>query len=155
MDTYTAPESALGLALTALLVVVGYRVARPRGPLAWVAVLGYVAALVSTFLGARGAPGAGGLPAGVRIPGAVAIVAGLVIAGAALRSSRRVERTHSVETGPARQAGVHAGLALVLVGQLARAPSHVGAYVTATAVLVLAVAAFTSWRDRSRVRPVR
>lgn len=155
MDTYTAPEGALGLALTALLVVVGYRLARPRGPLAWAAALAYVAALVSSFLGARGVHGADGPPAGVRIPGALAIVAGLVIAGAALRASGRVERTHSAVTGPARQAGVHAGLALVLVGQLARAPSQVGAYVTAMAVLILAVAAFASWRHRSRVRPVR
>ena len=146
--SFTGAGGALGLALTALLVVTGYRLAAPRGTLAWSAVLAYVFALVVIH---AAAPGAGDVeaPVALRVAGALAIVTGLLMAGTSARAARRLAHdlaasAPDVRSGPL----VPAGLAVVLLGQLARTPSRGGSLAAAFAALLLGWTAVTSWRRR-------
>jgi hypothetical protein len=145
MDALTSPEGSVALALCALLVVVGYRLARPDRGREWLAIAAYAAALVASLLGARGllpGPTAAVAPA-VRLAGAALLVLGLLLAGQPSRARRRAARRAPGEATRAPPLDlVYAGLAVVLAGQLARAPSLAGGIATAAGVLVcLAVAA--------------
>lgn len=148
METFTGAEGALGLALTTLLVVTGYRLAAPRGTVAWAAVLAYVLALVAIHAGALGTQHTEP-PAILRVAGALGVVTGLVMAGTSARAARRL--AHDLRAGaPAVRSGplLPAGLAMALLGQLVRAPSRGGTLAVALAVLLLGWTAVTSWRRR-------
>jgi hypothetical protein len=146
LEVLTSPAGALSLATVALLLVLGLRLARPRGAPAWTAAGAYAVALVVTLLGGLGLlPGpALAPPLAARVPGIAAIFAGLLLAGTALR---RVA-PDAAGTGGAPPL-VHLGLVLVLAGQLVRAPSAAGAVAVAAAALAHAVAARTAARVRA------
>lgn len=159
-ELLTTPAGSLALAITALLLVLGHRLASPRRAAEWLGVGAYAAALVVQLLGARGLlPGAVLAPGtALRVLGGVLLVSGLVVAGTAARARRRAAsaavRRHAGGPGgasgatpparaarPARLDPVHAGLALVAAGQLLRAPSVAGAIAVLAAVIVNAVVA--------------
>ena len=139
MDQLTSPQGSVALAISALLLVFGFRLARPARPREWVAVLAYAAALVAQTLGAQGLlPGAVlAVGTALRIAGAALLVLGLLLAG---KSSRARRRAPSVETPP--QPGttpfdpVYGGLAVVAIGQLLRGPSLGGAVAVLVAVVL-------------------
>jgi len=153
VDALTSPEGSLALAIGALLLVMGYRVARPDRAREWAAVAAYAAALVAQTLGARGLlQGAVAAPgAALRIAGAVLVVVGLVMAGTAVRARRRAARTSPADAvAPGRVGPVYAGLAVVLAGQLLRDPSEAGFVVAAIAAPFLFWAALASPREPGR-----
>jgi hypothetical protein len=139
MDELTSPHGSLALAIAALLVVFGFRLARPAGARAWLAFVAYAAALVLQALGARGLlPGpARDAGTGLRLAGAALLVAGLLLAGKPTRARRRPAAPAApAVAAEGRLDPVHAGLALVLVGQLLRGPSLAGAIAVLVAVAV-------------------
>jgi hypothetical protein len=153
MDGLTSPQGSVALAVSALLLVVGYRLARPERAREWLGVAAYAAALVAQLLGARGvlpgpAPAAG---AALRVAGAALLVTGLLVAGKPRARNRAAIEGDPPAGGRARAAGaVHAGLALVLLGQLMRAPSLAGAAAVSIAV---AIEAWVAWSARRRGSP--
>jgi hypothetical protein len=151
MDELTSPGGAVALAISALLLVVGYRLARPERGREWLAVAAYGAALAAQLLGARGLLPGPALSAGpaLRIAGALLLVGGLLVAGGPSRAQRRAVRERRPGP-PARSGAVYAGLGLVLAGQLARGPSSAGAIAAAAAMAVLAATAAAAQRDRPR-----
>jgi protein-S-isoprenylcysteine O-methyltransferase Ste14 len=149
LDELTSPHGSVALAIAALLLVLGFRLARPRRTREWVAIAAYAAALAAQLLGARGLlPGPRLVPgAGLRIGGAVLLVVGLLVAGTSSRARRRASMEARAEPEPARGFDpAYAGLALVLVAQLLRGPSLAGALVASVAVIVGAWVASTPER---------
>lgn len=144
MDELTSRTGSLGAAIVALLFIVGYRLARPSRGRDWLALAAYAAGLAAQFLGAHALLPGRALVAGaaLRIAGAAVIVAGLVTAGRPSRTRRRIPAGGPEPSdGPRRGWNpIAAGLVLVLLGQLARAPSTAGVVATALAVVVLSVA---------------
>ncbi len=138
MDDLTSPQGSVALAIAALLLVLGFRLARPGRLREWVAVATYAAALAAQLLGARGLLPGRTLAAGgaLRIAGAALLVVGLVLAGTSSRARRRAATATRPEQTPVprRVDPVYAGLALVLVGQLAREPSLAAGIFTFVAV---------------------
>lgn len=156
MDSLTSPDGALGLATTVLVIVVGYRVARPERRPDWLAVLGYAGAMAVIFLGGRGSPDRAATHLALRLVGAAALLVGLVVAGAGVRASRRGVPPRDAAASPLPRHSrplVHAGLLLALVGQLLRAPTQIGALALGVALVPLAWASWASWRGRSPVQP--
>lgn len=148
MDELTSPQGSLALGLAALLLVMGFRLARPGRAREWGALVAYSAAVVAQTLGARGIlPGAvvqaGAAP---RILGAVLLIVGLVMAGSSARARRRAAM--GLATERERTQGhmdpVYAGLAVVLLGHLLREPSAAGAIAAGVAAPFLAWPAVTS-----------
>jgi len=156
LDDLTSPRGSVALAVSALLLVVGYRLARPERLREWLAVAAYAAALAVQLLGARGLlPGRTLAASGaLRIAGAALLVIGLVLAGTSSRARRRVAMAARPEPRPAPRTvdPVYAGLALVLVGQLAREPSLAGGISTLAAVVVCGSVAFGLQRGASSHR---
>jgi hypothetical protein len=150
MDELTSSQGSLALAATALLVVVGYRLARPGTGPEWLAVAAYVVALTVQLLGARGLLPGATFAAGpaLRVGGALLLVAGLVLAGKRSRARRAAAAPAQPGGLQGGAAPVFAGLALVLVGQLARAPSLAGGVATAVAVLGCVAAMLARRRAR-------
>lgn len=149
MDELTSPQGSLALALAALLLVVGFRLAHPSRGREWSALVAYAVAVVAQPLGARGIlPGsviAAGVP--MRILGAILLVAGLVMVGTSARARRRAAAgTSATERSPTagRLDPVYAGLAVVLLGLLLREPSAAGAIAAGLAAPFLAWPALTS-----------
>jgi hypothetical protein len=155
MESFTTPEGSFALAIAALLLVLGFRMLRPERAAAWAAFAGYAAALAVSLLGARGLVGAPVEPAApIRIGGAALLVAGLLVGARRSRPGR--ERLRVGEAAPTRpgalptpsgalptrsgasRARPELGLALVLAGHLARAPSAAGAIAVGVAVVLLA-----------------
>jgi hypothetical protein len=138
-------QAALSLAVAALAAVVGLRLLSPRTAPGYAAALAYAASLAASWLGANGlvpggaAPGVSP-PMTVRLGGAALLVFGLVAAGRAAGGKRRAERK------------VLGGLALVLSGQVVRAPSAAGLAVLGAAAAVFAWAA---WRAGPQTLPER
>lgn len=148
VDALTSPEGALALATAALLLVVGLRLAGPRGAAGWAGGGAYAASLAATLLGGLGVvPGpALAPPLALRLAGAAAVVAGLLVAGARARRAAR-----AAGGAAAAAPSAWAGLALVLVGQLARAPSAAGALGLAAAAAGLGWAAASARRPAGAV----
>jgi protein-S-isoprenylcysteine O-methyltransferase Ste14 len=137
---FNSPEASLGVAIAALLLLLGFRFARPDSPREWLAFVGYAGAIVSTFLASRGVLPGPAADAGqaVRLLGAAVLVLGLVLAGSAVKAGRLGLQEGLAGSGPYRRVR-HTpwlGLALVLVGFLARAPSVIGAVTLCLAVLL-------------------
>ena len=150
MDSLSSAEGALGLAIAALLLVVGFRFAAPRRGREWAAAAAYAGALGVSFAGGSGLLGE---PAAVacapqRIAGGGVLVAGLLLAGGAARDRRLAAR--AAVPGGGSGPRLHAGLALVLLGYLLRAPSRAGAIATAAALLLHAWTALGAWGTRRR-----
>lgn len=141
MIELTSPQGTIELAIAALLLVLGYRLARPSRSREWAAFAAYAAGLAGQLLGAsgllRGTVYASGAP--LRILGAAALLTGLVIAGAPARARRRAMSNGNPIPAGRAAAAAHAGLALALVGQFARGPS------TAGLAPVLVGAAVNAW----------
>lgn len=155
MDSLTSPDGALGLAITSLVIVVGYRVARPERGADWLGVLGYAVAMVVIYLGDRGSPDRAATHFALRLVGAAALVVGLVLAGAGVRASRKGLPPRGAAAAPLPRHArplVHAGLSLALVGQLLRAPTTLGGIALGIALVTLGWAAWTAWRARAPVR---
>lgn len=153
MDELTSPQGSVALAISALLLVLGFRLARPARAREWAAVGAYAAALVAQALGALGLlPGAALAPgAALRVAGAALLVAGLLLAGKRARARRRAAARAETPPDAARTGPdpVYGGLALVTVGQLLRGPS-LGA-----ALAVLVAVAVNGWVALSRGRGSR
>lgn len=151
LETLTSAPGALGLAIAALLLVVGFRFLRPERGVEWAAAAGYAAALVISFAagsGLLGAPPAGpGAPQ--RLAGAAVLVGGLLLAGAAVRVRHRARAGTSLPAGRGRRPVpmLHAGLALVLLGHLLRTPSRAGAAATAAALVLHAWAGLRGGKE--------
>lgn len=159
MDELTSPQGSVSVAIAALLLVFGFRLARPDRLRGWLAVAAYAVALTAQLLGARGLLPGRTLAAGaaVRIAGAALLVVGLVLAGTSSRAGRRAATAAGPERRPAPIAvdPVYAGLALVLVGQLAREPSLAGGISTLVAVVVCGSVAFAPRRGARVEESVR
>ncbi|WP_242336103.1 MULTISPECIES: hypothetical protein [unclassified Anaeromyxobacter] len=139
MSALTSPAGSLAIAISALLLVIGFRLAAPGRLREWLAVAAYAGALAAQALGALGLFGPASVPAmSQRIAGAAFLVAGILLAGGPSRARRRTALGVPASQAPAppRVDPVYAGLALVLVGQLLRGPSRVGATAVAVALLV-------------------
>jgi hypothetical protein len=158
LDQLTSPQGSVALAISALLLVFGFRLARPDRPREWLAVVAYAAALVAQTLGAQGLlPGpvlAAGI--GLRVGGAALLVFGLLLAGRSARARRRAAM--SGEASPERGATsfdpVYGGLALVTIGQLLRGPSLGGGVAVLVAVVINGWVALTrERRARNAARP--
>jgi hypothetical protein len=146
MDVLTSPAGSLAIAVSALLLVMGFRLARPVRTREWLAIAAYAGAMVAQTLGAIGfiagprvAPGLG-----LRLVGLAALVIGLLLAGSSSRARRRAATGATAAVPQARTVDpVYAGLALILVGQLVRGPSRAGAISVAVAVLIAGWVALT------------
>lgn len=145
MIELTSTQGSIELAISALLLVLGYRLARPARGRDWLAMLAYAVALAGQLLGRvgvlRGHVHAPGLAP--RVLGAAILVTGLVLAGAPARARRRMARSTSPDP-PLQTSGapaVPAGLALVLAGQLLRGPSTLGIVAVAGGIVVNAAVA--------------
>jgi hypothetical protein len=147
MDVLTSPAGSLAIAISALLLVMGFRLARPVRTREWLAIAAYVGALFAQTLGAVGFLGdpvvAPGTPQ--RLAGAALLVAGILLAGAPSRARRRAAASAPTSRAPEARSfdPVYAGLALILVGQLLREPSRPGAISVAVAVLIAGWVALT------------
>jgi protein-S-isoprenylcysteine O-methyltransferase Ste14 len=155
MDRLTSAEGSLALAISALLLVLGYRFARPARGRDWGAVASYATALVVGLLGARGllpgtAPASPG-PA-LRLGGAALLLGGLLLAGAAARARAATAPGALVVIGPYARLRhpLPAGLALVVAGHLLRGPSFPGVVAALAALAVLASAAAAEDADARR-----
>lgn len=150
MSELTSPQGSIELAIAALLVVLGFRFARPSRPSEWVAMAAYVAGLGGQLLGALGLVRGSLFPAGVglRVLGGLSLVAGLVLAGAPARARRRASAGRPAP-GRAAAAAPYAGLALVLAGQFLRAPSAAG---LAPVLVGIGVCAWVSFAARPGTR---
>ena len=142
MESLTSTEGTLALAIAALLLVSGFRFARPERGREWLAFVLYGTSLAATLAASVGHPlgpaAAPGVP--LRAAGGAVLVAGLLLAGSAARARRLAAAGAPDPRRPPARArhGVELGLALVLGGQLLRAPSLAGAVATAAAALALA-----------------
>lgn len=151
LEALTSPAGALALAVAALLVVLGRRLAPPRGTAGRLAFGAYAASLAATLLGGlRLLPGpAPAASLGLRLAGAALLVAGLLVAGSPARRARAAAQAGAAP--PPTPPAAHAGLTLVLLGQLLRAPSAAGAAGVAVAALAHGWAAWTAQRTRAGV----
>ncbi len=147
MDELGSPAGSLAIAIAALLLVLGLRLARPARAREWASAVAYAGGLVVQALGAAGLLPGGRVTPGValRLAGAVLVVAGILLAGKRTRDRRRGAPATGA-AGPAAADPVHAGLALVLVGQLLRGPSLAGAVAVLAALAVVGWAAATPRR---------
>jgi len=143
-DTLSSPQGALSLAVTVLAAVLGVRLLAPRGA-SGLAALAYVASLAATWLGRAGLAGSPPPPepaTPVRLAGAALLVFGLLAAGRAAQA-RALARARGAPASAGTGRKVLLGLALVLAGQLLRAPSPAGLAVGGVAAVAFAWAA---WR---------
>jgi hypothetical protein len=147
MDELGSPAGSLAIAIAALLLVLGFRLARPARAREWASAVAYAAGLVVQALGAAGLLPGGRVAPGValRLAGAGLVVGGILLAGKRTRDRRRGAPA-AAAAGPAAADPVHAGLALVLVGQLLRGPSLAGAVAVLAALAVVGFAAATPRR---------
>jgi hypothetical protein len=149
LDSLTSPTGSLAVAISALLLILGFRLARPSRSREWLAVAAYAAALAAQTLGALGLLG-GGVTApgnGVRLAGAFLLLGGLLLAGSPSRARRRAAVAAAPAPSPRRIDAVYAGLALILLGQLLRGPSRPAAVTAAVAVLLAVWVALTPRRS--------
>jgi hypothetical protein len=150
VDDLTSPQGSVAVAVAALLLVLGFRLARPDRLREWLAVAAYAVALAAQLLGARGLLPGRTVAAGsaLRIGGAVLLVVGLVLAGTSSRARRRAAMNAGLESvrGTGALDPVYAGLAVVLVGQLLRGPSVAGGVTVLAAVVVNGFVALTPLR---------
>lgn len=150
MDVLTSPAGSLAIAISALLLVMGFRLARPVRTREWLAIAAYAGALFAQTLGAVGFLGdpvvAPGTPQ--RLAGAALLVAGILLAGGPSRARRRAATSAPAARAPDARSfdPVYAGLALILVGQLLRGPSRAGAISVAVAVVIAGWVALTPRR---------
>jgi len=163
LDALSSPHGALSLAVAVLAAVLGVRLLAPRSAPGWAAALAYVASLAASWLGASGLvpggarPGASA-PMTVRLAGAALLVFGLLAAGRAAREAAGRAVREAAGRGAGEAAGgtagstagaqlkVLGGLAMVLAGQLVRAPSPAGVAVLAVAAAALGWAALVARR---------
>ena len=145
-------EGSLALAISALVVVLGWRFTLPaRGrDLGGLAV--YVLALGVTYAAAYGLlprSGAVEAPPAARLVGGALMILGLALAGGAYRARLQAGRGHLTRGGPyARiRQPLHLGLALVLLGHLLRLPSSVGLLATAVGLASQALTAAAEERE--------
>jgi hypothetical protein len=147
MDALTSPAGSLAIAISALLLVMGFRLARPVRTREWLAIAAYAGALFAQTLGAIGFLGGPVVAPGTpqRLAGAALLVAGILLAGAPSRARRRAAASAPASRAPDARSfdPVYAGLALILVGQLLRGPSRPGAISVAVAVLIAGWVALT------------
>lgn len=153
MDELTSPQGSIALAIAALLLVLGFRLARPGRAREWVAVGAYAVALGTQVVAAQGLLPGSALPAGVtvRITGAALLVLGLILAGRSSRARRRAVMNTATPSESATRSldPVYAGLALVVLGQLLRGPSVAGGAAASAAILINVWVALKA-RHRSR-----
>ncbi len=149
MDVLTSPAGSLAIAISALLLVMGFRLARPVRTREWLALAAYAGALAAQTLGALGFLTGETVDPGVslRLAGLALLVFGLLLAGSSSRARRRAATDATARVPEARTVDpVYAGLALILVGQLLRGPSRAGAISVAVAVLIAGWVALTPRR---------
>jgi protein-S-isoprenylcysteine O-methyltransferase Ste14 len=152
MGSLLTPEGSLALAIAALVAVLGWRFTLPERARDFGGVLVFVAAVAVGLLGGRGLlPGTEPAAAGgaARIGGAAGLVAGLLLAGASFKARLLAGRRALAATGPYARLRhpLYVGLALVLAGHLARAPSRAGALAVLVALGQYAWLALVEERD--------
>jgi len=139
LDVLQTPQGAISLAVAVLAAVMGVRLLGPDrlGGRSVAAAIAYAAALAVTWFGGSGVLARSPEPPlTVRLAGAALLVFGLLQAGRAAR-----ERAGRADAGATRK--VLGGLAMVLAGQVLRAPSPAG---IAAALAAAAVLAWAAWR---------
>jgi protein-S-isoprenylcysteine O-methyltransferase Ste14 len=140
VESVLTPEGSLALAISALVVMLGWRFTLPVRGRDFAGVVVYIAAIAVSFAAGRGLlPGGGPVAAGpvARLGGAALLVAGLLLAGASFKARLLAGRGHLAEAGPYARIRhpLYAGLALVLVGHLLRLPSRAGALAVTIALV--------------------
>jgi protein-S-isoprenylcysteine O-methyltransferase Ste14 len=155
VEKLTSAEGSLALAITALLLVMGFRLARPARGREWGAITTYATAIVLTLLAAHGllpGPPPPTPAAPVRIAGAALLVSGLLLAGAAAGVRASTPAGELATTGPYSRVRhpLYIGLVLVVIGNVVRAPSTAGLLSAAAAAVVYASLAITEEREADR-----
>jgi hypothetical protein len=150
LNLFASAEASLGVAIAVLLVVLGFRLARPGSSRGWAALLGYGLAIAATLLADRGILLGPAIEAGtlLRLSGAAVLVVGLLLAGSAARA--RALPAADTRAGSSSHRRMFprtaVGLALVLLGFLARSPSLAGGIAV---LLDLALVAWAAWPPES------
>ena len=139
MSELLTPEGSLALAIAVLEIVLGYRFTLPERGRDLGGFLTYAVAIGLGFVAGRGlVPGSPALsvPLPVRVVGAALLVAGLFLAGASQKARLLAGRGRLATAGPYAwlRHPLYAGLSLVVMGSLLRAPSAVGAVAAAVAL---------------------
>jgi hypothetical protein len=155
VDQLTSPEGSIELAITALLLVLGYRLIRPTQAREWIGITAYAAGLAVQLLVGSGLIHGAVLAVGLwqRVLGAAVLVAGLVLAGTPARVRRRALSSAPAPTPARALAAGQAGLALVVAGQFLRGPSTSGLVPVAVAIAVNAALASVARRPSSPKKP--
>lgn len=154
LEVLQTPQGAISLAVAVLAAVMGVRLLGPDrlGGRAVAAAIAYAAALAVTWLGGSGVLSRSPEPPlTVRLAGAALLVFGLLQAG----RSAREEAGRSAQDAAGREGAgatrkVLGGLAMVLAGQVLRAPSPAG---VAAALAAAAVLGWAAWRAPGAGRP--
>ena len=160
MDSLTSPEGSLGLALTVLVLVLGYRFSQPERARDWGALASFAGALGVAFAAGRGLLDAGeGPPPALpgRLAGGVLLLGGLVLAGAAWKARRATAPGQLTTQGPYGRVRhpLFVGLVLALVGYVLRTPSLAGAWAAGVAGLVHVAAAVLEEREAAHTQGER
>lgn len=146
LNLFTSAEASLGVAIAVLLVVLGFRFARPGTPRGWAALLGYGLAIAATLLAGRRSLVGPVMEAGtlLRLSGAAVLVVGLLLAGSAARARDLPTADPPLGSSSHRRMPhrMAVGLALVLLGFLARSPSLAGGIAV---LLDLALVVWAAW----------
>lgn len=152
MESVLSAEGSLALAISALVVVLGWRFTLPERGRDFAGALVFVAAVALTFAAGRGlVPRAAPWPAAapLRLAGAALLVAGLALAGASFQARLHAGRGRLAVLGPYARIRhpLYAGLGLALVGHLLRLPSQLGAVLAVVALAQYAWLASVEERD--------
>ena len=139
MESVLSPEGSLALAISALVVVLGWRFALPERGRDFAGMLVFVTAVVLTFAVGRGLiPGSGPTRPGRFCGSPAAHWSSSASCSPARRFKARLlaGRGRLAVTGPYARIRhpLYAGLALVLVGHLLRLPSQPGALAVVVAL---------------------
>ena len=126
MESVLTAEGSLGLAITALVIALGWRFMAPNRGREFGAAFLYATSAALVFAAGRGiVPGARPVAAGLplRLVGACLLVGGLLLAAASFRARTTAGRTHLAVGGPYARLRhpLYIGLGMVLVGHLLRA----------------------------------
>jgi protein-S-isoprenylcysteine O-methyltransferase Ste14 len=157
MESLTSPVGSVGLAIAALVVVLGYRFTLPVGGRDFGGLATFLAAVAVIFLAGCGLISRGALATletsrPLRMGGGVLIAAGLLLAGQSWKARLSAGRGRLATSGPYARVRhpLYLGLGLVLAGHLFRSPSNAGAIAAALAIAHYAALSVIEEREARR-----